>query len=167
MADIFISSKAERRDAVRHVAKILRRHDFSVWYDYRLVAGKDWEPLIIQEINAARVVLTLWCDLAAQSQGVVKEATAAAGVHKYLPCKMQDIALPEPLAAIDALDLSNWDGNPRSPALLPLLTHIGQRALRPPRPDFIELMELEEDWRSAGKLSWADFGLTDLLPTEH
>ena len=163
MADIFISSKAERRNAVRHLAKILRRHGFSVWYDYRLVVGKDFEPLIAQEINAAKLVLTLWCEMAVQSDWVAKESAAAAQLHKYLSCRMEDVAPPGALAEIDSLDLTGWDGAPRSPALYPLLAYVGQRAGRPPQPDFVELAELEEDWRAAGAPKWGDFELSALF----
>ena len=37
--EIFISYKSERRRAAEHLAETLRRHGYTVWFDYQLVRG--------------------------------------------------------------------------------------------------------------------------------
>jgi hypothetical protein len=40
--DIFISYKSERRKAAEHLAAVLSRYGYAVWFDYQLVKGSDF-----------------------------------------------------------------------------------------------------------------------------
>lgn len=161
MADIFISYKSERRKAARHLAKVLSCYGFSTWYDYGLIPGDDFEPRLKSEIDQAKAVVVLWCKLAAKSRWVNNEAQHAKAQSKYLPAKIEATELPVEFASADTLDLTAWDGAPRSHALDRLLTDLGRRIGRAPVPDFSALRELDEDWRGFGGLSLQSFALGD------
>jgi len=45
MAEIFISYKSERRNAAKHLAGVLTRYGYSVWFDYGLIKGDDFDFL--------------------------------------------------------------------------------------------------------------------------
>jgi hypothetical protein len=42
MAEVFISYKSERRRAAEHMAVVLERYGYSVWFDYQLIKGRDF-----------------------------------------------------------------------------------------------------------------------------
>ena len=57
MAEIFISYKSERRQAAAHLAKILECYGCTVWYDYRLVKGDDFDDQIDAKIKEAKAAV--------------------------------------------------------------------------------------------------------------
>ncbi len=161
MADVFISYKSERRAAARHLQKVLRLYGYSSWYDYGLIPGDDFEPHLMAELNAAKVVVVLWCGLAVHSTWVIKEATDARALGRYLPTWIQDAPLPKGFEGADTINLTGWDGAPRSEKLDRLLADIGRRVGRDPAPDFHGLRELHEDWVGFGRPTLAQFGLSE------
>lgn len=163
MAEVFISYKSERRPAARHLAKVLGGYGYDVWYDYGLVPGDDFEPRIMAEVSAAKVVVVLWCDMAVTSQWVNREASEARRHGKYLPCRLESCALPEEFAGSDTINLTEWDGAPRSHMLDRLLGDIARRLGRDPAMNFNRLRDLDEDWRGYGAPSLAMFALGKTL----
>lgn len=166
LADIFISYKSERRSAARHLAKILNAYGYDVWYDYGLIPGHDFEPRLMAELAAAKVVVVLWCSLAVRSDWVSKEAREARYATKYLPCWIESADLPQEFARADTINLSEWDGAPRSHMLDRLLGDIARRLGRNPSMDFNRLRDLDEDWRGYGAPSLAHFALGKALTPE-
>ena len=59
MAEIFISYKSERRKAAEHLAEILRRYGYSVWFDYSLLKGADFGFQIDAKIRRAKAAGSL------------------------------------------------------------------------------------------------------------
>ena len=159
MADVFISYKAERRRAARHLANVLQAYGYSVWYDYGLTPGEDFAPRLMRELESAKAVVVLWCALSVDSDWVAKEANAARGGGTYLPCWIERAQLPGAFAEADTIDLTPWDANPRSHVLDRLIAEIGRRVGRAPQADFNALMKLDEDWRGFGAPSLAQFAL--------
>ncbi|MCI4664788.1 MAG: SUMF1/EgtB/PvdO family nonheme iron enzyme [Neomegalonema sp.] len=163
MAEIFISYKSERRPAARHLSKVLEQNGFSVWYDYGLLPGEDFEKRLMRELAQARIVIVLWCEMSKQSQWVQKEATEAKAAGKLLPTRIQTIdyaSLPEGFWRDDIVALADWDGDPLSQSLDRLLEDIGRRLGRDPAPQFRGLRALREDWQMYGQRSLADFALS-------
>ncbi len=160
MAEVFISYKSERRPAARHLARILELNGFSVWYDYGLLPGEDFENRLMAEIAEAKVVVALWCEMSVGSPWVLKEATEAKRSGKLLPTWIQRAPPPGDFARDDIVDLTAWDGAPRSHALDRLLLDIGRRLGRPPTPRFEGLVDLDETWRAFGAPSLAAFALS-------
>lgn len=150
MADVVISYKSQRRFAAEHMADILTGHGFSVWYDYSLMSGRDFGRQIETELNAAQAVVVLWCSLARESEWVRQEATIAKRLDKIVPAKIAEIELPLGFTLVQTLDLTGWDGSPRSQSVHRLLTDIGRLVGRPAQPQQDGLDLMERVWRRSG-----------------
>lgn len=159
VADIFISYKSDRRNAARHLARVLGCYGFSAWYDYALLPGDDYEPQLMAQLSASKIVLVLWCELSTGSEWVLKEARVAREQGKYLPAWIQATELPDEFAGADTINLTTWDGAPRSHELDRLLTDVGRRVSCDPVPDFHALRILDEDWRGFGAPALHAFAL--------
>lgn len=154
MEEIFISYKRERRAAAEHLAEILRAHGFTVWFDYGLIAGHDWQPQLDAKLDAAKVVLVLWCARAAQSDAVKYEAARAFRRGTLLPSKIEtcDLGADEKQHFVD---LTKWDGAPRSFHLDALVETLEKRLARKANIDRDRLVGYDQAWRRFGSLSMA------------
>ncbi len=159
MADVFISYKSERRNAARHLQKVLKLNGFEAWYDYGLIPGDDFEPRLMGELRAAKVCVVLWCAMSVKSPWVIKEAAEARSRGAFLPTWIEKASLPKEFAGADTIDLTSWDGDPTSAVLFRLLADVGRRVGREPSPNFSGLRELHDDWIGFGKPSLASFTL--------
>jgi TIR domain len=166
MADVFISYKSERRPAARHLQKVLTRYGFDAWYDYGLIPGDDFEPRLMGELRGAKVCVVLWCQLSVTSPWVLKEAAEARRLGTLVPAWIQRATPPVSFSDTDTIDLTVWDGAPRSEALDRLLAEIGRRVGRKPNPDFESLRELHEDWVGFGRPKMSQFALGPSITPE-
>ena len=160
VADVFISYKSDRRNAARHLSRILELNGYSVWFDYGLLSGRDFARQIDREIRAAKAVVVLWCRLSRESEWVLEEAQLAKELGTLTPVWLERVDLPLGFGRVETIDLSDWDGSPRSPRLDRLLTEIARRVGRDPSPSFRGLLEYEETWRTLGGPSLAQFALS-------
>jgi formylglycine-generating enzyme required for sulfatase activity len=163
MAEIFISYKSERRKAAAHLAKILERYGYAVWFDYHLVKGDDFADEIDRRIREAKAVVVLWCKLSVQSAWVKREAALAAKLGKFVPVKIEPCELRVDFDSGDYTDLSDWNGAPRDHKLDGILKALMQKTGRSPNLDFKAMTEYEEDWRRFGALSLRAFALEEPL----
>jgi hypothetical protein len=97
--DVFLSYASARRSAVEHFAHVLESFGYNVWYDYKLVAGHDYNVQIDRKIRSAKAVIVLWCPLSVQSRWVNSEADLAlareAGASAWLVASaLHDLKLP-------------------------------------------------------------------------
>jgi hypothetical protein len=166
VADVFISYKTERRNAAQHLSRILELNGYSVWFDYGLLSGSDFGPQIERELRAAKAVVVLWCSLSHDSRWVLEEAHLAERLGTLTPVWLESIELPLGFGRADTVDLSNWDGSPRSPVLDRLLNEIGRRVGRDPEPSFRGLQHYEQTWRGFGAPPLSQFALVDPLDEE-
>lgn len=165
MADVFISYKAERRRAARHLSKVLAAHGFSVWYDYGLIPGEDFEPRLEAELGDSKAIIVLWCAMSVESPWVQKEARFARQHGKFLPCWIEEAKLPSEFSGADTINLVTWDGGPRSHVLDRLIEDLGRRLRRDPQVNWRELKDLEDDWRGFGAPTLAQFALNEAPAT--
>lgn len=127
MADVFLSYRntPERRAYVRRLARILRAHEITVWWDHGLEAGDSYKSQILAEIANAEVVSPVWCEESVRSQWVQLEAKA--GVNKLFPLCLQKVKPPEEFEAIQAADLSDWCGEVNHPRLQAMIRQLAAR----------------------------------------
>lgn len=163
MADVFISYKSERRSAAEHLAETLTHWGYSVWFDHSLVHGRDFGLQLDREIRAAKVVVVLWCTLAVGSRWVHEEVDLASELGILLPTKIEPCELPVGNRRLDYIDLSNWDGSPRSSNIDDLLLAISGKVGRDPAPNFQALKQYDDTWRRFGALSLRSFALSEGL----
>ena len=167
MAEIFISYKSERRAAAEHFAEVLKRYGYSVWFDYELVKGKDFAAQIERQIREAKALVALWCTLSVGSRWVREEVHLAHDLGILVPVKIEACDIPFGFRLADTIDLSAWDGAPRSPALDPLIDALEKRIGRDAVPDRKGLIEYEGAWRRFGAHPLKDFAVNaELRHTE-
>ena len=150
MAEIFISYKSERRAAAEHLAAVLERHGWSVWFDYQLVKGRDFGHQIDSKVRSAKALVALWCTLSVGSRWVAEEVDLAHELGILVPVKIEPCDLPVGFRRQDYIDLSAWDGGPRSHLLDPLMDALEQRIGRAPTIDQKGLRDYEATWRRFG-----------------
>jgi len=150
MADIFISYKSTRKRAVKHLARILELNGYSVWFDYELVAGKNFGRQIERQLKQADAVIVLWCEHSIQSDWVIEEASYAKNRDKIIPAWMQTTDLPLGFQMLQTTDLTKWDGNPRSAELQSLYRELQRTTGKKPKPQHEDLLEFETTWRELG-----------------
>ncbi|HYD88185.1 MAG TPA: TIR domain-containing protein [Vitreimonas sp.] len=151
MADVFISYKAERRQAAQHMASVLSAYGYSVWWDYALIAGRDFTRQIENELKAAKVVVVLWCGLSRDSEWVRQEALFAKSRGQAVPVFIEPVDLPFGFQLDHTINLAGWDGAPSDQAALEqLLRELERLTGRAPQPDAHALSALESAWRAAG-----------------
>ncbi len=158
MEDIFISYKDERRPAVAYFAEILRAHGFSVWFDYGVLHSKNFGNHVEKKLRAAKVVLVLWCPLSVRSNWVHHEAALAKELGIFYPVRLAKCDLPIGFQDDPFIDLSNWDGDPRSTALNNLIQKLNEvltcEEAAIPRQS---LDGLEQYWQAQGRPSMLTF----------
>jgi hypothetical protein len=157
--EIFISYKSERRRAAEHLAETLRRHGYTVWFDYQLVKGRDFARQIDARIRVAKALIVLWCTMSVRSEWVGEEVDLAKSLGTLIPTKIEDCDLPVGDRRKDYIDLIHWDGSPRSHQLDKLLLAVAAKAGRDPQPNFRALQEYEAIWRRFGGPSLEAFAL--------
>lgn len=124
-AEIFLSYKAEEREAAQRLAAALEAAGHSVWWDHALQGGDDYALVIERRIAAARLVIPLWSRAAAASQWVRAEAQKGQG--KLLPVRIEAVDPPAPFNALHTIDLSGWRGDRQDPRFQRLLGDIRAR----------------------------------------
>jgi formylglycine-generating enzyme required for sulfatase activity len=163
MADVFISYKRERRAAARHLANILERYGYSVWFDLALIRGQDYEDQIARELRAAKVVVVLWCTKSVASAGVRSESARAKEAGKLVPLLIETCELPLFSTLEQNIDLRSVTAAPSNLfELAPLLDDVERLVGRGPMPDVKALREYEATWRSLGGLAFAKLPLEDV-----
>jgi formylglycine-generating enzyme required for sulfatase activity len=147
MAEIFISYKSERRKAAEHLAQILRCYGYSVWFDYSLINGRDFGLQIDAKVREAKAVVVLWCAKSAGSRWVAEEADLAHSLGSLAPVMIEKCELPVGFRRLDYIDLTGWDGAPRSHLLDKLLDELEQKTGRAPQLNLRAVRDYEETWR--------------------
>lgn len=112
MPDVFLSYRntPERRAYVERLQLLLDAYGLTVWWDYGLEAGKGYETQIVTELQAAGLIMPLWCEESIHSVWVAREAKFGLDHEKLLPARLQAVRPPDPFEPIQAQDLVGWDG---------------------------------------------------------
>ena len=131
MADVFLSYRntPDRRAIVRRLATILRAYGVTVWWDYGLEAGEG-SPVSDHDRAGQRPH---------RGAAVVRgERPIAVGAHgggarqgQLLPGRLQKVPPPDAFEAIQAADLTGWDGAVGSPRLQEFVRLVCKRLDRP------------------------------------
>jgi formylglycine-generating enzyme required for sulfatase activity len=159
MDEIFISYKNERRKAAEHLAQVLQYYGYSVWFDYRLITGSDFGFQIDCKIREAKALVALWCSLSIGSRWFAEEIDLAHKLGILIPVKIEHCELPVGFRRQHFIDLSSWDGSPRSHQLDPLTEALERRIGPPHHLDLNGLKQYEATWRRFGAPSLAAFVL--------
>jgi hypothetical protein len=126
MADVFISYKREDRPRVEALTELLIDLELSAWFDAGIEVGAAWEARIMEEAEAASAIVVCWSFAATASPWVKREADVGLRRGVLVPVMLQWCAPPPPFDAIQAADLTKWDGAPGDPDLQRVLQRIEQ-----------------------------------------
>ena len=157
---MFISYKAERKNAAEHLRHILEAHGFSVWYDYQLKTGTDFDLQIMRELNAAKAVVVLWDTMSASSPWVKLEAMTALYNDTYVPVMIENCTLDTEFAKVQCEDLLRWSAEPAAYRPESLIETLEEKLGRHATADRTALKSLHEEWRKYGSQSLEQFALT-------
>lgn len=120
MSDIFISYARENRDTAQKLAAVLEAQGWSVWWDRKIVAGQSFDRAIEHELETARAAIVLWSGHSVSSDWVKNEAAVAKERGVLIPALIDRAKLPLEFRHIQAVDLTDWDGDTSHGGLLSL-----------------------------------------------
>jgi predicted NACHT family NTPase len=166
MSEIFISYKSERRLAAEHFAEVLKRYGYEVWFDYQLVKGHDFTQQIERKVRAAKALVVLWCSRSVSSRWVREEVYLADKLGILIPVMIEPCEIPFGFQLADTIDLTQWDGAPRSHQLDPLIDALEGRIGREAAQDRRGLIEYEATWRRFGAPALRSFALGQPIETD-
>jgi adenylate cyclase len=110
VADVFLSYARTSADVAKGAAEALRELGYSVWFDEELPAHRAYADVIAAELDAARAVLVLWSEAAAQSHWVRSEADRARAQAKLVQARVDSVPLPMPFDQIQCGDVRISEG---------------------------------------------------------
>lgn len=91
MADIFLSYSHHDRARAADIVEALTDAGFSVFWDQSTPSGADWNHWIRDQLNNARLCVTLWSRHSVESRNVVHESTIALEEDKFVPVLIDDL----------------------------------------------------------------------------
>ena len=135
MSDIFISYAREDRPQAQKLAQALEAQGWSLWWDRTIPAGKTFDEVIEEAIDAARCIVVLWSERSIRSRWVRTEAEEGARRNVLVPVQIEQVKIPLAFRRIQAADLSGWSGEDAAPALQKLVEDLAVVLGPPPRKE--------------------------------
>src|ERR1051326_6940357 len=110
MTDIFISYSKVDRDLALKLSAFLEAEGWTVWWDKSLNAADAYRDVIVKELMAARVVISIWTETSVKSDWVRAEAGRAKAEGKLIPVKARGLTyadIPLPFGEMHTEELSS------------------------------------------------------------
>ena len=136
MSQVFISYARSDEPQAQAVEESLIAMGYSVWRDKQLPLHRPYQPVIEEELRAAKAVVVIWSHDAVASDWVRAEADLARQEKKLVQVSVDAIIPPMPFNQIECDDLSGWNGDPESAVWRKLVRSLAQ--LSPPSPPAAE-----------------------------
>lgn len=155
--DIFMSYASRRRKAAEHLARTLESYGYNVWFDYKLIEGRDFAFQLDERLRSAKLTVVMWCRLSVDSRWVHEEADLAESMGRLLPLKMENCELKLGTRRLQYEDLIEWDGSPTSGHLDGLLRAAQRMTGKPPTINHDALEAVEQDWDAIGQPTFSEF----------
>ncbi|MBA3729706.1 MAG: toll/interleukin-1 receptor domain-containing protein [Sphingomonas sp.] len=128
MASLFLSYAREDIGRVRPLATALEREGHHVWWDRYISGGQEFAGAIEEALASADVVVACWSQSSVRSAWVRDEAAAGRDNGRLVPVSLDGCPPPLGFRQYHTIDLSGWNGRPRSSALQPLKAAIAEKA---------------------------------------
>ncbi len=155
MASLFLSYARDDIECIRPLAKALERDGHSVWWDRHISGGEEFAGAIEEALATADVVIACWSETAVRSPWVRDEAGAGRDKGRLVPVTLDGCLPPLGFRQYHTIDLSGWNGRPRSPALKPLKNAIAERASGTPTQERDPTMPVGNPRGRFGARRWA------------
>ena len=104
----------------------LQEAGFNVFWDRRIPPGREPMDFLGTKLGECRCVVVVWTRSSISSQFVRSEALHGYDRHQLVPVRLEDVVPSFPFANIQAADLSNWEGDASSDAVLELVAEIAR-----------------------------------------
>ena len=108
MADIFISYAREDSATAERLAHALEEHGWSVFWDRRIPAGRNFDTFILEQIRAAACMVVLWSRAPCESEWVFEEAKEGRQRGILVPARIDNVDPPFGFSRIQCADLIAW-----------------------------------------------------------
>ena len=154
---IFLSYSSRRRAAAEYFARVLELYGYSVWFDYRLIEGRDFAFQLDDRLRAASVTIVLWCSYSVESRWVHEEADLAESLGRLIPAKMERCELKLGTRRLQYEDLTGWDGSPNSSQMNGLLEAVARMTGKQPTLDHSKLASLAAEWTASGRKGFVQY----------
>ena len=115
MASVFVSYDRDDAIKARAIAEGLENAGHSVWWDFRIQGGAEFNKEIEQALARADAVVVLWSELAVESAWVRDEAAAGRDTGRLVPVRLDEARPPLGFRQYQCVDLSVWKGRGRPP----------------------------------------------------
>lgn len=109
MSDIFLSYKHAQRQEARQLAATLAGRGWTVWWDWNIPSGANWQAELDAQLLAAGCVLVLWSAESVQSEWVQYEARFGLREGKLIQARLDMVQPSAEFALLQAVDLAGWD----------------------------------------------------------
>ena len=110
--DVFLSYAREDRTTARTVAQRIEAAGWTVFWDQRIVPGRQWERVIEKALSSAKCIVVLWSRASVDSEWVRAEAGDGADRDILVPAMIEDVALPLRFKSRQCADLRSWTSEP-------------------------------------------------------
>ena len=138
MSDIFISYASDDTSRVEPLAEALKARGWSVWWDRVIPAGKTFDDVIEEAVNAARCIVVVWSDKSVSSRWVRTEAEEGAVRQILVPVLIDNVRIPLAFRRIQAANLIGWQGDLNHPGFDQLVKDISGLIGTQSAPQFAE-----------------------------
>ena len=132
MSDIFISYASEDRSRVRLLADALSGYGWSVWWDRQIPAGRTFDEVITEALDAARCVVVVWSRDSVASSWVREEADEGRKRGVLIPVLIDQISPPLGFGRIHAASMTEWDGGQEAEVFQKLAADVARVIGAPP-----------------------------------
>lgn len=109
MSDIFLSYKHAQHQRARQLAAALAARGWTVWWDWNIPAGTDWQSELDAQLEAAGCVVVLWSADSVQSEWVLYEAQFGLRKEKLIQVMLEPAQPPPAFTRLQAVDLQSWE----------------------------------------------------------
>ena len=141
MNDVFLSYAREDTHLARTTAHLMKRMNWSVWWDQKSLQPVDeFRKVIDNELEHSRIVLVLWSEHSVTSHFVLSEAERGRRRNCLVQVLLSDVRVPLGFDVVQYLDLRGWDGTYTSPQAIRLLEAVSSAIERP----IVDRKRLEE-----------------------
>ena len=128
MASLFLSYSRENLDLVEPLAAALKGRGHQLWWDRDISGGQAFSHAIEEALEKADVVIVCWTSTSIRSDWVRDEAAAGRDSGRLVPVTLDGCQPPLGFRQYQTIDLSTWDGRPKSAKLGPLDKAVAERA---------------------------------------
>ncbi len=110
MADIFVAYAKKDTRRARLLATALRDRGWTVWFDRKITTSHASQSLNRQQIEEAKVVLTLWSRHSVDDPDVGRFTKYGMEINSLVTVRLDGARVPEPYTRVRPFNLKGWKG---------------------------------------------------------